>query len=329
MIFANSYSGLRWVLSAVALTLSFTAHAEDKFSVAILLFDDVQIIDFSAPYEVFGQAKFNVFTVSKDAKPVKTAMGLDVTPSYDFASMPQANAILIPGGNVHDAMSDKAIRAWLHRQQKRAQHILSVCTGSHILAESGLLDNKAATTFHGAIPGFSRNYPKIKVLREKRFVDNGQIITSAGLSSGIDASLHLVSKVLGMEKAKTIALNIEYNWDPEGGFVRALMADRMFPDNEYDWPEGAQFERLFSYGDRQTWRTRFQVTTEVGMNALLASYKKAMATHDDWVKRKDNNSEHLVWQKQDNNQKWLHELVITDAQAANQYTFTMSVKQVN
>ncbi len=329
MTFTNSYSGLRWALFAAALTLSFAADAKDKFTVAILLFDDVQIIDFAAPYEVFGQAKFNVFTVSKDAKPVKTVMGLDVTPSYDFASMPPANAILIPGGNVHDAMSDKAIRAWLNRQQKRAQHILSVCTGAHILAEAGLLDNKAATTFHRAIPGFSRNYPKVKVLREKRFVDNGQIITSAGLSSGIDASLHLVSKVLGMEKARTIALHIEYNWDPEGGFVRALMADRMFPDNEYDWPEGVKFERLLSYGDKQSWRTRYQVTTELAINTLIATYKKAMATHDDWVKRKVNNSEHLVWLKQDNSQKWLHELVITDAQAADQYTLTLSVKQVN
>ncbi len=300
----------------------------DRFAVAILLFDDVQIIDFSAPYEVFGHAGFDVFTVSKDGKTVTTAMGLSVNPAHSFASMPAADAVLIPGGDVGDTMADKATLTWLRDQQGSASHILSVCTGSHIVAETGLLDGLSATTFHKAINGFAEDYPAINVEHDKRFVDNGQIITSAGLSSGIDASLHLVSKVLGMKKAKTIALHIEYDWDPNGGFVRAVMADRHFPYNDYDWPTDIQFERLSSIGDAVEWQTVYSARTEATARQLYQSYADAMAAHRNWHPMRNHAEAGHHWQGTGDNVNWQHSVRVAPSSEKGVYILTLSVEQV-
>ena len=318
-------------LFSVALALTVTAapakQRGDNYTVAILLFDDVQIIDFSAPYEVFGQADFDVFTVSKDGNTVTTSMGLSVNPTYSFSTMPDADAILIPGGDVHEPMHDKATLAWLKQQQMQADHILSVCTGSHIVAESGLLDGLSATTFHRAIPGFADDYPKITVQPQKRFVDNGQIITSAGLSSGIDASLHLVSKVLGQEKAKSVALHIEYDWDPDGSFVRAMMADQYFPNNHYSWPDDILFNELSSVGDTTHWKKVYTATTSASADQLLQIYRAAMSEHDNWRLLTDSTDNHLSWTRSDKNQQWTHQVSIEPGDDKDKYYITILVEQ--
>lgn len=311
----------------LGLVLSLNAAAQDKFKVAILMFDNVQIIDFAGPYEVFGQARFEVITVSKDGEPVETVMGLNVAPSHSFATMPAVDAVIVPGGNVHDAMQDNDIQKWLNSQQKTAAHILSVCTGSHILAEAGLLDGKGATTFHRSINWLKNDYPQIDVQPKKRFVDNGQIITSAGLSSGIDASLHLVGKVLGLDRAKTIALHIEYDWDPDGGFVRALMADKQFPDNQYDWPEGVNFNRTSSFGDEAFWQTTYQVTTDIPIKNLIAAYQKAMSVHDDWRMTETDLTNQLNWQGLGKNLNWNHQLTIVETDLADTFKLQVTVKK--
>lgn len=201
-------------------------------SVAILMFDGVQIIDFAAPFEVFGQAGFEVFTVSRDGGQITTAMNLSVNTDYDLAGAPIADIILVPGGSVHAAMSDEAILAWLTERSGQARHVLSVCTGAYILAGSGLLDGQRATTFHRALDDFAQQFPKVDTVRDQRWVDNGRIVTAAGLASGIDAALHVVARVQGVERARTVALHLEYDWSPDEGFVRARLADRYLR-----WPE--------------------------------------------------------------------------------------------
>lgn len=307
--------------------LSAPVQANKPFKVAILIFDDVQIIDFAAPYEVFGQAKFEVFTVSSNGKPITTVMGLSVNPKYSFDSMPDADAILVPGGNTGKVMHDKQVLSWLKTQQGKAQHILSVCTGAHILAESGLLDGKSATTFHRALNSFEKDYPMISVLRDKRFVDNGQIITSAGLSSGIDASLHLVSEVLGEDKARTVALHLEYDWDPVGGFVRANMADRMLPENQYSWPDGIVFDRLSAFGDEQRWQVKYQAKTSASAEKLMDVYKTAMADHDDWQFKHTGTALQGEWLGSGNNQGWLTSATVTADNAPDTYIITLDVYQ--
>src|SRR5690606_36257105 len=106
------------------------------------------------------------------------------------------------------------------RQPDGDRWMMSVCTGSYILASAGLLDGRKATTFHGAFDGFERTFPEVELVRDRRWVDSGRIVTSAGLSSGIDTALYLVSRFHGDVRARSVALHLEYPWDPEGGFVR-------------------------------------------------------------------------------------------------------------
>lgn len=138
-------------------------------------------------------------------------MGLKVTPDRSFESLPEVNAILVPGGDVSMISKNQQVLNWLKQQYHEVSNVLSVCTGSDIVAKSGLLNGLSATTFHKNLDNLAIEFPEITVLNNKRFVDNGKIITSAGLSSGIDAALHLVSKVKGVESAKTVAMHIEYD----------------------------------------------------------------------------------------------------------------------
>ncbi|WP_290614946.1 DJ-1/PfpI family protein [Arsukibacterium sp. UBA3155] len=323
--FMQQIRPLSWLTLAFMLPLfALPVQASKPFKVAILMFDEVQIIDFAAPYEVFGQAKFEVFTVSKNGKPVTTAMGLSVNPHYSFANMPEADAILVPGGDTGKVMHDQQVLSWLKTQQGKAEHILSVCTGAHILAEASLLDGKAATTFHRALNNFEKNYPAIAVKRQQRFVDNGQIVTSAGLSSGIDASLHLVSKVLGEDKARTVALHLEYDWDPDGGFVRANMADRMLPQNDYSWPDGILFDRISAFGDETRWQVKYKVTTSATAEHLLQVYKNAMAKHADWQLNDTGAVLQAEWRGAAENAGWLTSAAVINT-APDSYAITLNI----
>lgn len=249
-------------------TAANVSDQEPRVQVGILMFDGVQIIDFAGPYEVFGHAGFNVVTVSADGKPVTTAMGLRVTPDHSFANAPALDVLLVPGGEVDVASSDVAIQRFVREKSASASKVLSVCTGSHILASSGVLDGLTATTFHKALRYLERTYPKIKVVRDVRWTDNGKVLTSAGLSSGIDAALHLVSSIRGVDAARSAALLMEYDWKPESGFVRTRMADRYMPEFRpaTPWPADMETRQLASLGDERQWKRQiaFSTTTPHG-----------------------------------------------------------------
>lgn len=244
------------------------AHApmhEPAIRVGILLFDGVQIIDFAGPYEVFGAAGFGVVTVSHEGRPVTTAMGLKVTPDAGFADAPPFDVLLVPGGDVGAAETDAPLLDFVRTRAHSSREVLSVCTGAFILAGSGLLDGLQATTFTPRIGELARRYPAVQVVKDVRWTDNGRVITSAGLSSGIDAALHVVARLRGVKQARSIALHLEYDWKPDGGFVRSRMADRYLPKAELqkavDWPGDLDMSQQFSLGDEQQWHMRFDVRT--------------------------------------------------------------------
>lgn len=245
--------------------------------VGIVLFDGVQIIDFAAPYEVFGQAGFSVATVSPDGRPVTTAMGLSVSPDHGFDDAPAFDVLLVPGGDIHAAAADKATLAFVRARSVDAKHVLSVCTGSHILAAAGLLDGLTATTFHPAIGRLAADYPKVRVVSDQRWVDSGKIVTSAGLSSGIDAALHVVARLRGEDAARTAALHLEYDWRPDDGFVRGRMADRYLPGlRDVEWPRDIAFERILAVGDENRWRTRYRITSQTPREELLSRIARSI-----------------------------------------------------
>lgn len=281
------YSILIGVITLMSFAVSSNAYANDaqETRVAILMFDGVQIIDFAAPYEVFGQAGFEVYTVSADGEAVTTAMNLSVNVDHDFESAPPADIVLVPGGNVHDVMEDEATLAWIRARTQPAEHVLSICTGSYILANTGLLDGKQATTFHKAFDGMTEQFPEITVVRDQRWVDAGKLVTSAGLASGIDAALHVVAEVLGETRARSVALHLEYDWSPDHGFVRGKLADQYtrMPEEKMQFPEGTVIDREYAVGDETYWEEQYRITSPWSAVQLL-DHMRERASHDKALK---------------------------------------------
>ncbi|MDY0882711.1 DJ-1/PfpI family protein [Dongia soli] len=193
--------------------------AETK-NVVLLLYPDVEVLDFAGPFEVFSVAaqcaalqSIRVRTVAHHKAQLCTVGGLKVVPDDDFASSPQADVLLVPGGiGSRRAVRDEAVLAWLQRQAMEAEIVASICTGALLLGRLGLLDGLRATTHWGAIELLREFAPRIEVLTEARFVDNGKYLSSAGISAGIDMSLYLVSRIYGVDLAEQTAREMEYDW---------------------------------------------------------------------------------------------------------------------
>jgi transcriptional regulator GlxA family with amidase domain len=182
-------------------------------------------MDFAGPYEVFTTAsrvfkrsnphapdRFHVFTVAREAGTVRARAGLVVAPNYTFATCPAIDLLLIPGGVVTTELTRPAVSAWISRAAAEAQLTASVCTGSFLLAQAGLLEAKPATTHWEDIAEMRALFPGLSVLEGRRWVDAGPIVTSAGISAGIDMSLHLVDRLAGRELAINTARQMDYHW---------------------------------------------------------------------------------------------------------------------
>lgn len=249
--------------------------------VAILLFEGVQIIDYTGPYEVFGQmGNTRVYTVSETGKTLTTAMGMTVTPKYSFADAPEPDILVVPGGAAETAYDNPKVVEWVAAKAKTADHVMSVCNGAFILAKAGLLDGAKATTFYGLIDELRTFAPKTTVVADQRFVDNGKVITSAGLSSGIDASLYLVSKIQGAARARQLALHLEYDWNPDSTFARAALADMRLPS--FAPPDGVKTTLVATAGDRDRWERRFTIQGEMTPDALMDYIVKKVSALPGW-----------------------------------------------
>jgi transcriptional regulator GlxA family with amidase domain len=189
-----------------------------KRTVAILIFDDVEVLDFCGPFEVFSVANkfagvptFNVVTVAENANPIATSGGLSVNPHQRLIDCPQPDILLVPGGQgTRKEMHNPVLIAWIKQVSSNAELVLSVCTGALLLAKAGLLDGLAATTHHGAIDLLRQIAPNTMIHADRRFVDNGRVICSAGIAAGIDMSLHVVARLLGRDIAEKTAKHMEY-----------------------------------------------------------------------------------------------------------------------
>jgi len=235
---------------------------------AILLFSSVEDIDFAGPVEVFGGSGIQVFTVATSTSTIRTVMGIKVTPDYSLEDAPPADILLIPGGAVFASQQDPRVIKWIQERSKQAEYVMSVCNGAFILAKAGLLDGLTATTTADLIDGLPTAAPNVKVVRDRRYVDNGKFITTAGLSSGIDGALHVVSKLFGKARAQLVALGIEYDWNTTSNFARANLADRNLKKAlgrrlELPVAPGAQATLLSTEGTPQTWEVKWQVAGDL------------------------------------------------------------------
>lgn len=260
----NARGILVGIVAWMLLSSASPAHAqtEDKqWNVAILIFHDVQIIDFTGPWEVLGNAsandheRFNVFTVAEKAEPITTIGGLSVNPKYTFDNHPKPNVVLLPGGwGVYAARKKPNVIAWIQKTSRDAQIVFSVCNGAFFLAQAGLLEGQQATTNAGAVARLQKEVPSATIVDDQRFVDSGKIVTSAGLSAGIDGALHVVSRILGEGWAQRAAISMEYDWRPDSGYSRARLADR-FLIPPWLMPAGLREPVVYS-GDKNRWETK-------------------------------------------------------------------------
>lgn len=186
--------------------------------VAILVFDQVEILDFAGPHEVFGVADeigggrdFDVFTVAAQPGPIQTRHGLRLTPTCTFADCPPPHLLVIPGGyGTRALVHDAAVVGWIRERAAAAELTMSVCTGAILLGRAGLLDGLRATTHHECLDLLREHAPRADVVGTERFVDNGRILTAAGISAGIDCALHVVQRLLGAGAAADTARYMEY-----------------------------------------------------------------------------------------------------------------------
>lgn len=189
-------------------------------NIGIYIYDQAEVLDFSGPFEVFSTAnrliettnKFNVFLIAEQEKPVIARGEYSVNPHYNFHNHPEIDLLIVAGG-VHTAEMTKAnVIKWVSRVAKKAQLVTSVCTGAFILAEAGLLRNRKVTTHWEDIDDLKRAYADLTVIEAQRWVDEGSIVTSGGISAGIDMSLHLVARVISPELAAKTAKQMEFDW---------------------------------------------------------------------------------------------------------------------
>ena len=187
---------------------------KDPIPVAFLISDGAVVIDFCGPWEVFqdvmlpgrNEMPFRLYTVGETKKPIRTSGGMQIIPEYTIANAPAPKVIVIPA----QSNRSPAVLEWLRKSSKTTDVTMSVCTGAFLLAKTGLLDGKSATTYHGAFGRFATQFPKIELKRGARFVEEGNLATAGGLSSGIDLALHVVERYYGREVAQKTAYNMEY-----------------------------------------------------------------------------------------------------------------------
>lgn len=189
-------------------------------SVGLLIFDEVEVLDFAGPFEVFnvagrreGKEPFKVFTISQGAAPVKARGALEVKAHHTIANHPDLDILVIPGGyGTRALLENGAVLGWIREQAKQAEYLLSVCTGALVLGKAGLLDGREAATHFMAYDVLEEVAPKAAVKRGARLVKNEKLWLSAGVAAGIDMSFALVAELCGQDMAEEAARYIEYPW---------------------------------------------------------------------------------------------------------------------
>jgi transcriptional regulator GlxA family with amidase domain len=189
-------------------------------TIGIALFDDAEELDFVGPWEVFTMAiadlaDSRVLTIAERAGPVRCAKGLRVLPDHDFASAPELDVVLVPGGQgTRREVDNPVLLDWLAKAAARCQWVTSVCTGSLLLHASGLASGRKITTHWAFVEALRGRAPDATVLERVRYVRDGNVVTAAGVSAGIDMALWLVGQIWSVERARRTQRLMEYDPAP-------------------------------------------------------------------------------------------------------------------
>ena len=195
----------------------------ERKSIGIVLFEHVEVLDFTGPYEVFTAARpdeakrreepspFTVHLAAETDGPVATAAGMRVLPDCTLADCPRLDILCVPGGwGTRREIGNPALLAWLRQRAAQAELVTSVCTGSMLLGAAGLLDGRRATTHWRSLDWMRASFPRVEVVADRHVVEDGNLLTSAGISAGIDLALRVVSRCCGEPVARATARHMEY-----------------------------------------------------------------------------------------------------------------------
>jgi len=195
-------------------------------TIGILIFDDVEVLDFCGPFEVLATARpdgstnaddplFKVVTIAEENRLIRCVGGLLVQPHHTIDDHPPLDILVVPGGQgTRTQRLNARLLDWIATQRQAIELTTSVCTGAFLLAERGILDGKRATTHWASVDWMRESYPSITMLADERVVDEGSVITSAGVSAGIDMALHVVARLHGAGAAEWTARHMEYDYRP-------------------------------------------------------------------------------------------------------------------
>ncbi len=194
-------------------------------TVGIFVFENIEVLDFAGPFEVFTTASrvfgrtnpdaaepFKVCTVAQNPGTVRARAGLVIQPDFVFKSHPSLDVLIVPGGVVTNELEKPEVIAWISKNSKNATLVASVCTGAFLLAKAGVLQAQSCTTHWEDVDDLKTMFPKLTVKTGVRWVDEGEVVSSAGISAGIDMSLHLVEKLVGRELALKTARQMDFDW---------------------------------------------------------------------------------------------------------------------
>ncbi|MEN0035957.1 MAG: DJ-1/PfpI family protein [Cellvibrio sp.] len=200
-----------------------------SFNIGIFLFPEIEVLDFAGPYEVFTTATrvaaregtllppiFNVYAIAESLEPVTARAGLKFIPDFQLNTHPGLDVLIIPGGVVNAEMQKPYVQDWISRTASSTAITASVCTGAFLLAKAGLLTTHKVTTHWEDQNDLKNMFPSLDVISDVRWVDEGSVVTSAGISAGIDMSLHLIERFAGLPLAERTAKQMEFEWTRNG-----------------------------------------------------------------------------------------------------------------
>ncbi|MES2581317.1 MAG: DJ-1/PfpI family protein [Pseudomonadota bacterium] len=195
-------------------------------TIGIFVFDDVELLDLAGPYEVFtcasrvhtrlnpgAEIPFKVLTIGQSCASTRARAGLGLLPDTGFADHANIDVLVVPGGVVTAELDKPEVIAWIVKTARESELTTSVCTGAFLLAQAGLLAGKQATTHWEDMDDLQTMFPQVKVVRDRRWIRDGNTVTSGGISAGIDMSLHLVETLVNRELALRTAHQMEYAWN--------------------------------------------------------------------------------------------------------------------
>lgn len=261
--------------------------------IGILLFNGADVMDVTGPLSVFEHAGFRVATIGITSEAVRIGHTLQISPDFTIANVPDIDVLVLPGGGIAESNpGNHAIQELIEDVGKSADIIFSVCSGAFFLGEAGLLKGQEATTFASLIPDLAAHYPTAIVRNDVKYTDNGKIVTSSGLSSGIDAALHVVSKYMGMGRAQNIANHMEYEWSRASDYARTQLAENFIVGLQHIMLLFSN-EFHFSQGNQDHWKYKFRIHDKAKPTLVMSLLDKEIKKLDHWKIKKSDTSQFI------------------------------------